>query len=451
VSPAHDGDAHLAPQLYGGYFLRQDAVEDTELTHVAPGTPCGEYMRRFWQPVTMTSELKERPLAVRLLGEDLVLYRDLSGTVGLLHRACSHRRTSLEFGRIERNGLRCCYHGWLFGADGRILETPGEPESSRIRHTVCQGAYPIREYKGLIFAYMGPPALKPEFPIFDTFEHPETDCVPYFIDYPCNWLQVHENTIDPFHTVFLHQRVSGTQFSDAFGEMPIVEWHEMPNEAGVFLTNVRRVGDRLWVRTQETFRPNFSQTGDIWQDVSEPVFFNRVGLSKWIVPVDNTHCRTIGWRYFNASLDLKGKGNRAIVGPQSIDFVGQTEQRTYAERQDNPGDFEAIISQGAIHAHSLEHLGYTDSGVARVRQKLRSLVRKVAAGAPVPAPTRNADGLLSSYTQDTIIRFPARENDAEVRRAVARRIGQIIVETDELGRAERQAEIARRVTQEFVS
>ena len=142
---------------FSGYTLATSATEDAELTHVLRNTPCGELMRRYWQPVAMTSELVPgRPLAVRLLGEDLVLFRDGSGDLGLLHAQCSHRRSSLEFGIVSQHGIRCCYHGWHFAVDGTILDTPGEPASSRIKETVCHGAYPTHEYKGLIFAYMGP-------------------------------------------------------------------------------------------------------------------------------------------------------------------------------------------------------------------------------------------------------------------------------------------------------
>jgi len=146
---------------YNGYHRSATGEEDAELTHSDPGTPCGEYLRLFWQPVCMSEQLTDLPLGVRIMGEDLVVFRDLSGDVGLLHRQCSHRRTSLEYGVIAEHGIRCCYHGWLFDVDGTILETPGEPEDSLIRHTLAHGAYPAHEYKGLVFAYFGPPELKP--------------------------------------------------------------------------------------------------------------------------------------------------------------------------------------------------------------------------------------------------------------------------------------------------
>ena len=157
---------------YAGYETRLSAHPDAELTQVGPGTPCGDYLRRFWHPVALSSQLHDLPLAIRVLGEDLVLFRDLGGRTGLLHKHCSHRRASLEYGIITERGIRCCYHGWLYDVDGRILETPGEPEQSNIKDHLRHGAYPTKEYKGLVFTYMGAPEKTPAFPIYDTFELP---------------------------------------------------------------------------------------------------------------------------------------------------------------------------------------------------------------------------------------------------------------------------------------
>ena len=102
---------------------------DDEITRIGPGTPGGEYLRRFWMPIALNSMVGELPLRLRRMGEDLVLFRDRSGQLGLLHLLCAHRNASLEFGIVEQQGIRCCYHGWLFGTDGTILETPGEPKT----------------------------------------------------------------------------------------------------------------------------------------------------------------------------------------------------------------------------------------------------------------------------------------------------------------------------------
>jgi phenylpropionate dioxygenase-like ring-hydroxylating dioxygenase large terminal subunit len=142
---------------YGAYFAREVPPPDDELVRVGPGTPCGEYLRSFWQPVAFARDLRDVPLRIRIMSEDLVTFRDKRGTVGLLQLNCAHRGTSLEYGLISERGIRCCYHGWVYDVDGRILETPGEPASSTLKDRLCQGAYPVHEFAGLIFAYMGPP------------------------------------------------------------------------------------------------------------------------------------------------------------------------------------------------------------------------------------------------------------------------------------------------------
>ena len=139
--------------------------DDAQMTRVGPGTPCGKFLRRFWHPVAMSSEINDLPVALRILGEDLVAFRDKRGQIGVLHRHCSHRGTSLEYGIVSERGIRCCYHGWLYDVDGTILETPGEPPDSKLKDSFYHGAYPAIEYKGLVFTYMG--LTRPETRISD--------------------------------------------------------------------------------------------------------------------------------------------------------------------------------------------------------------------------------------------------------------------------------------------
>ena len=155
---------------YGGYLNNRVPPEDEELTHVGPGTPGGEWFRRFWQPVAVAEDLKDLPVAIRILGEDLVIFRDRSGRIGLLELHCSHRGTSLEFAQIQERGIRCCYHAWCYAVDGKILDTPGEPADSTLKERLYHDAYPTLEHKGLVFAYMGPPDQRPAFPHYDTYD-----------------------------------------------------------------------------------------------------------------------------------------------------------------------------------------------------------------------------------------------------------------------------------------
>ena len=193
--------------------------EDNEfLTRSGPGTPMGDLLRRFWLPALLSEELPERDGAqkkIKILGEDLIVFRDGTGQIGLLQMRCTHRGTSLEFGVVAERGIRCCYHGWVYDVDGTILETPGEPASSTLKDRLCQGAYPVHEYGGLIFAYMGPPAKKPAFPLYDTFELPGFVLMPAGkFSLPCNWLQIKDNSMSggrPSQTADEQKNESGTE------------------------------------------------------------------------------------------------------------------------------------------------------------------------------------------------------------------------------------------------
>ena len=156
------------PAGYQGYTQQSQDREDEELTHVTHGTPCGEYLRRYWQPIGMSSELGDLPLLVKILGEELVLFRDKSENVGLLHKHCAHRGASLEYGIVAERGIICCYHGWHYDVDGTLIRAGSERADSPICRKVVQGAYPVREKDGILFTYKGPPDNCPDFPEYDT-------------------------------------------------------------------------------------------------------------------------------------------------------------------------------------------------------------------------------------------------------------------------------------------
>lgn len=429
---------------YSAYEREQSTTEDAELTHVEGNAPAGEYLRRFWQPIALSSELGELPKKVRMFGEPLVLFRTKSGTPGLLELHCSHRGTSLEFGICEDEGLRCCYHGWLFGVDGTILETPGDPPESTLRHNVCHGAYPVIEYKGLIFGYFGPPELKPEFPIYDSYEREGDRLVPYVITYPCNWLQVHENVMDPAHAVFLHTRISFTQFAEVWGELPEMDF--VPTPTGMVYVTTRRWGDNVWVRSNDILLPNLAQVGHIWEDGAEPKAFSRVAITRWTTPVDNTTCCIIGWRHFHPEADPRGIADESLCGVESVDFFGQNGDRPYEDRQRMPGDFDAQVSQRPIAVHQMENLTRCDRGVAMLRQLLRRQIKRVAEGqAPTLSPVRSG-GLVPTYAHDTVVQIPAAESadpqaDAERLREIAKAITNIVVKGAHHEAADRDAQV----------
>jgi len=173
----------------------------------------GALMRRYWLPALLSDELPDPdcpPVRVLLLGEELVAFRDSDGRVGLLDEYCSHRRASLFFGRNEECGLRCIYHGWKFDVDGKVLDTPVEPENSMLRHTVRQTAYPCREVNGVVYTYMGPPAKMPPLPNLPCITLPaEQVCIWSKMLNECNWLQGLEGDCDSSHSAYLHRRTDG--------------------------------------------------------------------------------------------------------------------------------------------------------------------------------------------------------------------------------------------------
>ena len=414
----------MALRPYSGYALRAVPAEDAEITRTDAGTPMGELMRRFWQPVCLVSELGAVALAIRILGEDLVAFRDGSGRVAVLHRHCCHRGSSLEYGIICERGIRCCYHGWHFDIDGTILAAGAEPPDSRIPQTVMQGAYPAREYEGLLFAYMGPPDAVPAFPLLDTYERPGNDLVPYSTHYDCNWLQVMDNFVDPAHAYWLHSNVTTVQFSDAWAAQPTYDWAETPDGQGMYYVTVRRVQDRVWVRSNHIWLPNVGQVGALLEKAEAEKFFNRASITRWTVPIDDTHCWIIGWRHFNDDVDPFREGKREECGRDTVDFIGQTGHRPYAERQRVPGDWDAQTSQRPIAVHALEHLGTTDVGVALWRRLCRKAVRGEI---DVSAQRPRADGRpIHTYTHDTVLRIDPRLGDAD--RALLRQVGRDVLQ-----------------------
>jgi phenylpropionate dioxygenase-like ring-hydroxylating dioxygenase large terminal subunit len=408
--------ADRAPFLktpYGGYLHRDIPGANNELTRVAPGTPCGEYLRRFWQPVILAAEIKDLPRKIKVLDEDLVVFRDLSGRIGLLELHCSHRGTSLEFGRIADRGIRCCYHGWLFDVDGKILETPGEPPGSTIKERLFHGAYPTREYRGIVFAYMGPPDQQPAFPIYDTCEVEGYRHVPIYNLVPCNWLQIKENSMDPVHTVFLHTHVSGTQFTDAFGDLGVVEWAESP--IGMVYIHTRRAGDKVWVRMNDFILPNIHQFPPTGEDATTEKVFQGPAMTAWAVPIDDTHTISILLRH---TKDDKAQPGRTRA-------FGQTGDRPYEDRQRQPGDYDAQTGQRPIAVHALEHLGATDRGVIQLRKMLREGIRAVQEGEAPCGLARAGGQPIRTYSNDTILAIPPAptpESDKELLRRTGREI-----------------------------
>jgi nitrite reductase/ring-hydroxylating ferredoxin subunit len=402
---------------FDGYHRRAVPAPDPELTQVGPGTPGGEYLRRFWQPVAFARDVADAPLRVRILGEDLVVFRDRSGRVGVLHLHCAHRGTSLEFGIPLERGIRCCYHGWVFDVDGRCLATPGEPAGSRLHERVGQGAYPTHEFTGLIFAYLGPLERGPAFPFYDSYAVPGYRLLPAAkFALPCNWLQVKDNSMDPVHTAFLHALSSGYQFTEAFGAVPELDW--LTTEAGMVYIATRRVGDLVWVRICDFMPPNVHQFTREIEEASEVKATSRPVIIRWAVANDDTHTTN----FELAQVDPAWGLTEAQVARPGF---GQSDDRPYSERQRHPADFDAQSSQRPIAVHALEHLASTDRGVIMLRRIVRDGIRAVARGEDPFGARRSGGGTIRTFTQDLVLRIPpapSPEEDRRLLRATGRRV-----------------------------
>jgi nitrite reductase/ring-hydroxylating ferredoxin subunit len=415
--------------------------DEVLLTHAGPGMPCGEYLRRYWHPFMLSSELKDLPVALRLLGEDLVAFRDRSGRIGLLHKHCAHRGTSLEFGIPQERGIRCCYHGWHFDVDGTILDTPAEPPGSRIKDNFSQGAYPVRELHGLLFTYMGPPEERPPLPVLDTMVNPPGNKpVPFRFEMPCNWLQVVENACDPIHNAFLHAIVSNLQFAPSFKVLPALDFVETP--LGFLSMATRRVKDFVFVRASDIIFPNIGQfTGGLNKADSEN-FSIGCGRTRWAVPIDDHHSHYIGYVHFQPGQDRYGGLKESDLGVGKAGFIGQTADRPYEERQREPGDYDAVASQGAIANRKGEHLGTTDRGVVLFRRMLAKAIQAVGeGGAPVLPRPVVADGVMATYAHEYSLPIPAgaRLESLEELHAFGRRAAEVVVEIQSSGKPERAA------------
>jgi phthalate 4,5-dioxygenase len=277
--------------------------ENNLLTQTGPRTPGGELMRRYWQPVALAEELPQEaaPLKVRILGEDLVLFRDDQGRPGLLGLHCSHRGTDLSYGRVEDGGLRCLYHGWLYDVCGKVIEQPGEPGGGSHRDEIRHLAYPCQEAGGLIFTYMGP-GEPPLLPNYEFLAAPQPYRTAVKIFHNCNYLQSNEGNIDPVHLSFLHHFLSEADIArrrivpggDAtdntlLGEdiTPAIEVEI--TDYGLRIYTLRNAGrDKRYMRITNFVMPNLSVFGGSTVGAGYSIH--------WHVPIDDTH----HWKYIFA-------------------------------------------------------------------------------------------------------------------------------------------------------
>ena len=363
---------------------------DPVLTRVGPGTPCGELMRRYWQPVCLSTDLKDLPKPVRILGEDLVAFRDGEGRAGLLFFRCSHRGTSLEYGRIEKRGLRCCYHGWLYDVRGNVLEMPLEPAGNPFLRQIQHPCYPVREFGGLVFAYMGPMEKMPEFPIYDVWQKEGGQLKARMgprVGGPvnCNWLQAEENLMDALHTFWLHTRHSGPQFpSQVYGIDPDALQYEETDMGMRFVLTRKLENGKCWELIWEMIMP--LNVHLVYTD--EPKT-ERVRAVTYCIPIDDAH-------QLGASIRWTPEGeNESLSGREQLAPAGR-KNASYEYVQRHPDDKEAVEGQGPIALHGLEHLVTSDKGVMMYRNILRKAIDAALRG-------RDPKGILRDPSQASFV------------------------------------------------
>jgi nitrite reductase/ring-hydroxylating ferredoxin subunit len=383
------------------------SAEQNELmTRIGPGAPAGKLLRRYWQPVALADELQgERPVkAVRLLSEDLVLYRTANG-YGLMQRHCPHRGADLAYGRLEPDGLRCSFHGWKFDAAGKCMETPAEPEGSRMCEQIRTVSYPVVEKSGILFAYLGA-GEPPAFPHFDCFVAPATHTFAFKGYWDCNWLQALEVGIDPAHASWLHRFFEDEDASASYGrqfrstsadsQMPmtrVLREYDQPEirveraDYGMRLVTLRRISDaQTHVRVTNVLFP---------QAFVIPMSAEMT-ISQWHVPVEDTGCYWYSiFTSFGAPVDrdtMRAQRLKTYPAPEYRPIHGRAdgwgfdaaEQRTQTFTgmgfDINMHDQWACESQGHIQDRTRENLGSTDKGIVLYRRLLVDAIRRNEAG-----------------------------------------------------------------------
>ena len=372
------------------------------ITHVGPGTPAGEWLRRFWHPVAISDRwdgirthwdyakpltfagepgtvggwadrlgnFTGKPTAVRILGEDLVLFRDGAGRPGLIARTCPHRGTSFEYGRIEERGIACCYHGWLFDISGKCLAMPAEPPDSTFKDKVTITAYPVREMGGLLWAYLGP-GEAPTLSAFDVYAREDgVRAVENFGLWPANWLQICENSVDQAHTGLLHGGGGGER-SDIWGsEIPHTTWERM--ELGIKATATRP--GMNYTRASYYIMPTMNRLPQPWPGgkFKWPRF-----SAVWRTPVDDHHTL-----FFSVCFTPKVDGKLPDL-PDGLTYYVSDQLTVHREQ-----DFQAIVSQGPRFDRSGERLAASDEGVIMLRTMVMEGIEAVGRGEDPPGVRR---------------------------------------------------------------
>jgi 5,5'-dehydrodivanillate O-demethylase len=379
------------------------------LTQTAAGTPMGELLRRYWWPIAGISELAEPGVKpIRLLGEDLVLYKDLGGRLGLLDRHCRHRRADLSYGYVEVCGLRCNYHGWLYDAGGACLAQPYEdmahPER-RLREEIRIKSYPVEELGGLVWAYLGPEP-RPLVPDWEFFSWPNGFRQIVKAEIPCNWFQCQENSIDPVHFEWTHSNWS-VRLDGKIG--PYAPRHLRVDfaefEYGFQYKRIRTdtdEDDRLWTIGRVCLWPAALFVG---------------GHIEYRVPVDDENTLSIAWHFSRVPREREPYVQNSIPtwqGPIADPKTG----RWITSHVMNQ-DFVTWVGQGRIADRGREYLAPSDRGIVMIRRRFlddldargvgrdpKAVIRDPAVNRAIPLPIADRRPAIDGFSRAEISNDP---------------------------------------------
>lgn len=370
--------------------------QNETLTRVGPGTPMGALLRRYWHPIAPSSSVAVRGTRdVRILGEDLVLYRTESGSLGLIQEKCPHRGASFCYGIVEADGIRCPYHGWRFDFEGACVELPPEPKETKLLGRVRATAYPVEELGGLVFAYLGP-SPAPELPRWDAlvWDNALRDIGQATL--PCNWLQIMENSVDPYHTEWLHGHHLSHVKEKQGGETKL-RYKKPHAKVGFDVFEYGIIKRRML--------EGGSEEDDDWK-IGHPLLFPcalRVGEHgrhriQYRVPIDDTHT----WHVWYSCYRFDGVTMPPQLVIPTYDVAWRDGNGFIVDFVDG-GDIMAWVTQGPIADRSTEILGSSDKGIALYRRLLFEQLDRIEAG-------EDPLGVIRDGSANGIIELPQEKN-----------------------------------------
>ena len=350
------------------------------ITEIEPGQPMGDLLRRYWQPVAGVAEFDDKPIkSIRLFGEDLVLYKDLSGNFGLIEKHCPHRRADLSYGWVEETGIRCSYHGWQFDQSGRCIAQPFDDianPGTRLKERSSARAYPVKACAGLLFAYMGPDPA-PELPVWEPFTWANGFAEVGIAEIPCNWLQCQENSIDPVHFEWMHDNWALQMKGQKDARSP--KHLKVAFDEFEFGFQYRRI------------REGMTETDPMWTTGRVALWPNGFYLGshfEWRIPVDNHNSLCVCWFFTRVPSDMEPYVQKHI--PAWHSHIKEPNGRWITSHIINQ-DIVSWVGQGLIADRTKEKLGASDKGIFMMRKRMFDDLEAISQGRDPSGVIRDAD------------------------------------------------------------